>query len=288
MSNLLQSIQDKLRNVAKASGKDFQLILTRYFQERLLFRLSQTRHREHFCLKGGVLLYALEREASRPTLDLDLLSMKMRLDKTLFAQIFKEICGVQYPADGMEVDLDKITATEIMEQRRYAGLRIKVPVSLGTVRQVLSIDVGFGDVAIPHPDWMSFPTLLDMEPPEIRAYSPETVIAEKFEAMIDLAESNSRMKDFFDVWQLLSQKRFDAGVLQTAIFQTFSNRRTILRSNHPVFSAAFVEDANRNKLWEGFLERSKLNNSPTFQEALTAIREHLQPVYEAMLKPPYI
>ena len=283
MKHSIPSIQDKLHKVAKSAGKDFQLILTRYFQERLLFRLSQTRHREDFCLKGGALLYALERETSRPTLDIDLLSMKIRLDIVLFLDIFREIGEVSYPADGVQVDAAHITAKEIMEQRRYAGLRIKVPVSLGTMRQMMSIDIGFGDIATPYPDWMIYPTLLDMDAPEIRAYSTETVIAEKFEAMIDLAESNSRMKDFYDVWQLLSQRRFDMDTLQKAIFQTFANRKTALTPNHPIFQAAFGEDAGRNKLWEGFLRRSKLDAALPFHEVLTVIREHLQGIYEALL-----
>ena len=193
MSISIASIQDRLRNVAKLTGKDFQLILTRYFQERLLFRLSQTPHRDNFCLKGGTLLYALERETSRPTLDIDLLSLEIRIDKELFDDIFREICGFLHLEDGVQFDYEKITVEEIMEQRRYAGLQIKVPVSLGTMRQLMKIDIGFGDVVTPKPDFMVYPTLLDMDAPEIKAYSRETVIAEKFEAMIDLSESNSRM-----------------------------------------------------------------------------------------------
>lgn len=283
MKYSIPSIQDRLRKVAKAAEKDFQLILTRYFQERLLFRLSQTRHRKDFCLKGGALLYALERETSRPTLDIDLLSMKIRLDKASFLDIFKEIGEVHYPADGIQVEVARISVQEIMEQRRYAGLRIKVPVSLGKMRQMMSIDVGFGDIATPYPDWMIYPTLLDMDAPEIKVYSTETVIAEKFEAMIDLAESNSRMKDFYDVWQLLSKGRFDADTLQKAIFQTFTNRKTALTPNHPIFNAAFGEDTGRSKLWEGFLRRSKLDAAPPFPEVMIVIRKHLQEIYKNLL-----
>ncbi len=280
MSISLQSIQDKLRNIAKATGKDFQLILTRYFQERLLFRLSQSKHRDNFCLKGGALLYALERETSRPTLDLDLLSMKIRLDKARFAGIFIEICDFQYPGDGVLYDTGKITVAEIMEQRRYAGLQIKVPVSLGNMRQVMKVDIGFGDVVTPPPNVMTYPTLLDMEAPEIKAYSTETVIAEKFEAMIDLSESNSRMKDFYDVYQLLSKNRFDPETLQRAVSQTFINRRTVMRNNHPIFEPAFANDPIRLKQWEGFLHRSKLDDSIAFQGVMQCIREYLLPVYE--------
>lgn len=282
MKDSIPSIQDRLRKVAKATGKDFQLILTRYFQERLLFRLAQTRHKEDFCLKGGALLYALKQEMSRPTLDIDLLSMKIRLDRALFLNIFKEIGKVHHPADGIQVEVAQIAIQEIMEQRRYAGLRVKVPVSLGKMRQMMSIDIGFGDIVTPDPSWMIYPTLLDMDAPKIKAYSTETVIAEKFEAMIDLAESNSRMKDFYDVWQLLSQGRFDMDTLEKAIFQTFTNRRTTLTLNHPIFSLAFGEDAGRNKLWEGFLRRSKLDSAPLFPEVMMVIRSRLEPIYSAL------
>ena len=149
MSNLTASIQDKLRNIAKNSGKDFQLILTRYFQERLLYRLSQTVHRDNFCLKGGALLYAFERETSRPTLDIDFLSLKIRIEQERFAEIFREICGFQYLDDGVQFETKKVTVSEIMEQRKYAGLQIKIPASLGTMKQLMKIDIGFGDVVTP-------------------------------------------------------------------------------------------------------------------------------------------
>lgn len=282
MSVSVASIQDKLRNLARAAGKDYQLILTRYFQERLLFRLSQTRHRDNFILKGGALLYALEGEASRPTLDLDLLSMKIRLDKALFERIFQEIGQFEHLADGIQFDTEKVEVAEIMEQRRYAGLQIKIPVSLGTMRQVMKIDIGFGDVVTPSPNEMTYPTLLDMDAPTIRAYSTETVIAEKFEAMIDLAESNSRMKDFYDVHQLLSKKRVNIETLKQAVAQTFKNRGTASRHGHPLFDPNFATDPERLKLWENFLKRSKLDGSIAFSSVMQSICADLQPLFESI------
>lgn len=276
MSISIQSVQDKLRNIAKAAGKDFQLILTRYFQERLLFRLSQSAHADDFCLKGGALLYVLEGEASRPTLDIDLLSLKIRMDKTRFAVIFSEICGIPFSGDGVLFDSDKISVEEIMEQRKYSGLRIKVPVSLGTMRQVLKIDIGFGDIVTPEPRRMVYPTLLDMDAPKIQAYSTETVIAEKFEAMIDLAESNSRMKDFYDVYQLLSKNQFNLDTLKLAVEQTFKNRGTSLPQKHPLFEADFANNSDRNKLWKDFLRRSKLDESISFPAVIQLIVAHLK------------
>lgn len=282
MSVSVASIQDKLRNLARAAGKDFQLILTRYFQERLLFRLSQTRHRDNFILKGGALLYALEGEASRPTLDLDLLSMKIRLDKALFERIFQEIGQFEHLADGIQFDTEKVEVAEIMEQRRYAGLQIKIPASLGTMRQIMKIDIGFGDVVTPSPNEMTYPTLLDMDAPTIRAYSTETVIAEKFEAMIDLAESNSRMKDFYDVHQLLSKKRVNIETLKQAVAQTFKNRGTASRRGHPLFDPNFATDPDRLKLWENFLKRSKLDDSIAFSTVMQSICADLQPLFESI------
>ncbi len=173
--------------------------------------------------------------------------------------------------------------SEIMEQRKYAGLQIKIPASLGTMKQMIKIDIGFGDVVTPKPDFMTYPTLLDMVAPEIKAYSPETVIAEKFEAMIDLSESNSRMKDFYDIYQLLSQQRFDPETLQLAILNTINNRGTITKQNHPVFEDWFADDPTRNKLWEGFLIRSKLDHSIEFREVMLSIREVLLPIYEKLV-----
>lgn len=174
------------------------------------------------------------------------------------------------------MEADKITVREIMEQRRYAGLQIKVPASLGTMKQLIKIDIGFGDVVTPIPGIMTYPTLLEMDAPEIKAYSVETIIAEKFEAMIDLAEANSRMKDFYDVYQLLSKKRFDPNTLQEAILQTFKRRNTKLQPDHPLFQPDFAEDPIRNELWQNFLRRAKLDESLTFSEVLQVIREVLQ------------
>ena len=273
------SIQDRLRNIAKSSGRDFQLVLTRYFQERLLFRLSRSRYKEDFCLKGGALLYALDKEMSRPTLDIDLLSLKIKRDVEKFASIFREICELPVSADGLEFESERMEVREIMEQRRYAGLRIKVPVSLGNIKQMINIDVGFGDIVTPPPGTMTYPTLLDMEAPEIKAYSPETIIAEKFEAMIDLAEANSRMKDFYDVYQLLSKKQYTPEVLKEAILQTFSRRNTALTPDHPLFQASFAENPARNNLWGNFLKRVKLDDSLSFSEVMDVIIAVLKPEY---------
>ena len=182
------SIQHQLKQLAVAEGKAYQLVLTRYFQERLLFRLAASVYNAQFCLKGGTLLYAIEQEKSRPTLDIDLLAMGLTRETDRLPQIFGEISRIDYDTDGVVFDSARLTAEPITKAGPYPGVRLKLLVSLGNIRQLLQIDVGFGDVVTPVPVRMSYPTLLAMEQPQILAYSLETVIAEKFDAMIDLVQ----------------------------------------------------------------------------------------------------
>ncbi|MBV6439905.1 MAG: nucleotidyl transferase AbiEii/AbiGii toxin family protein [Haliscomenobacteraceae bacterium CHB4] len=276
MSVSIASIQHRLRQVARTSGADFQLVLIRFFQERLLFRLAATRYRNNLCLKGGALLYALEREKSRPTLDIDFLASKLRLDKEYFMEVFQVICCVPYEKDGVTFNLDSLDVQEIMERDKYAGLRIKVTAQLGNINQHLQIDIGIGDVITPAPVEMEYPTLLDMEAPCIQAYSPETVIAEKFEAMISLAEVNSRMKDFYDVYRLLQYGHYDAHILREAIHKTFQNRGTAYLAEHPLFTEAFASDPERQKMWKAFLKRSRLEEGLEFEIVMDLIKEVLE------------
>jgi predicted nucleotidyltransferase component of viral defense system len=221
MKNSVTSIQARLRNLAQVDGKNYQLILIRYFQERLIYRLSVSNYIDNFCLKGGTLLYALEQEKSRPTLDIDFLGLKMSPEQSHLKEVFSEICQKDDDQDGVIFNLDSLVTSEISKEGKYSGVRIKVEALLGTMRQTLQIDIGFGDIVTPRPIFMVYPTLLLMNQPHIWAYSIESVIAEKFEAMIDLAETNSRMKDFYDVFHLLKAQNLQ----RNRFIRTFSAKR---------------------------------------------------------------
>lgn len=266
MKNIVASVQDRLKNLARSEQKNFQLLLIRYFQERILYRLSRSKYREHFCLKGGALLYALEQEKSRPTMDLDLLGLGLPRREADFHSIFRGILKLMYEEDGVTFDLDTITTEEIAKEGHYSGIRIKVIARLGNIRQNMQVDIGFGDFVTPGPVQMKFLTLLEMDAPELLAYSTETVIAEKFEAMVDLAETNSRMKDFYDLYRLLQPEKYDPEILKQAILNTFRTRETIFTKNHSLFSEAFALDEKRNLQWDSFLSKSNLETFP-FSEA---------------------
>jgi predicted nucleotidyltransferase component of viral defense system len=281
MKDYVASVQERLRQLAVKTGFKHQLLLTRYFQERFIFRVSSSEYEDHFCLKGGTLLYALDGEKSRPTMDIDLLGLQIQNSHEHFKKIFTEICQIRYEQDGLRFLEDTLATSEIGKDRRYAGIRIGFEGRLGNIRQMMQVDIGFGDIMTPPPLRMVYPTLLEMEAPHIKAYSVETIIAEKFEAMIDLAESNSRMKDFYDVYRLLIMGNFMPDTLKEAILNTFQRRGTVYLENHPLFHADFSTNQQRIIHWKSFLKKSNLDPSIEFVEVLRQIDKFLYPIYRS-------
>lgn len=279
--NYGKSVRAKLLNISKAEKLGYQLIVIRYIQERLLYRLSQSRFREKLFLKGGALLHALEQFRARPTLDIDFLGDKISRDKEFVKMAFEEICAVSCPEDGMTFDTESISAEEITVNKEYHGIRLHVTARLDTIRQVISMDIGFGDVITPKPEELDYPVLLKETPAvNIMAYSLETVVAEKFQAMIDLAEENSRMKDFFDVYRILESNKVNEEMLQQAITATFSNRETGYKPDHILFAEEFVKSPTRIAFWKGFLRKIKYTEELSFETVMTVIKERLQGYWE--------
>lgn len=278
-----KSVRAKLLNISKAEKLGYQLILTRYIQERLLYRLSQSRFREKLFLKGGALLYAHEQFRARPTLDIDFLGDKIRRDKEFVQMAFEEICAVPCPEDGVAFDKKSLSAEEITVNKEYHGIRLHVTARLDTIRQVVSMDIGFGDVITPKPEELDYPVLLKDTPAvNIMAYSLETVVAEKFQAMIDLAEENSRMKDFFDVYRILESGKINEEMLQQAIVATFLNRETGYRPKHVLFTEEFVKAPTRIAFWQGFLRKIKYKEELSFETVMSEIQKRLQGYWEKL------
>jgi predicted nucleotidyltransferase component of viral defense system len=285
MKNAIPSIQARLKAIAEQEKTAYQIVLIRYFTERLMYRLSASGYRKHFCLKGGVLLYAYERESSRPTMDLDLLGLRISNDQEQMKAAFQAICQIECPEDGVSFLHEAITTSEIKKEGRYSGVRVKIDGRLGNIRQMSQIDIGFGDIVTPAPVEMTYPTLLPLPEPKILAYSLETVIAEKFEAMISLAAQNSRMKDFYDVYRLLENSEINDAVLKTAIQNTFKHRETPTGPNHVVFSPAFSDSPKRQQEWAAFLRKMGRFTEVeplVFEEVMLVIRSRLEPIYATL------
>ena len=283
ITNYGKSIRSKLLNVAKKEDVFYQTVLTRYFQERLLYRMSQTRYRDNFYLKGGALLYAFERFAARPTLDIDCLGHNISNEGNIVIAAFREICSVPYEEDGIIFDIEHITAQNITEFKDYHGIRLSIPVQMDTISQVMTMDIGFGDVVTPSSVCLEYPLLLEHLPvPNILAYSIETVIAEKMHAVIDLADQSSRMKDYYDLFNLLSKEKYDSETLQEAIIRTFENRHTSYDANTMFFRKDFAGNSQMQTRWKAFLRKITKEADVSFFEVVTYIQTTLKPYWEKM------
>lgn len=281
VKNYGKSIRSKLLNIAKEENTFYQTVLTRYFQERLLYRISQTRYRNNFYLKGGALMYAYEKFAARPTLDIDFLGNNISNEGESIVKAFKEICSVPYEEDGVTFDVEQITAQNITEFKDYHGIRLSIPVRMDTISQVMTMDIGFGDVVTPEPIGLDYPVLLEHLPSaNILAYSLETVIAEKLHAVVDLADQSSRMKDYYDLYTILHNEKYDTTVLQEAIIRTFDNRHTSYDPNTMFFRKEFSGNQQMQVRWQAFIKKITKKTELAFAEVVTCIQEKLQPYWD--------
>lgn len=282
-NNNSASIRARLRNVANKEKKPFDFILMLYFIERLLFRLSLSKYSNQFVLKGGLLLYNILNEQARATKDIDLLAQQIESNLEELKSIFAEVANIS-AEDAVIYDTASITSERIKEDADYEGVRVKLTAFLGNARKVLQFDIGFGDIIIPKPQIIEYPTLLDMEKPIIQAYSKESVIAEKFEAMLYLADANSRMKDFYDIYSLCLNYDFDGQILYEAITQTLIQRNTQLSENPIVFTDGFAHNDDKQTQWNAFKRRANVASEIGFDEIIRIIRTFLKPIYEALIE----
>ena len=282
IKNKGKSIRNRLLILSREASYDYNLLLTRYVQERMLYRLSQSRYKNQFLLKGGALLYAYNQLKSRPTVDIDFLARNLNNDKEHIKSVFKEILTIQAD-DALIFDDQKITVEDIMEGKDYHGVRLNANAILDQMPLLLSIDIGFGDVTVPAPQELAYPVILDEMPSfDIKAYSLETVVAEKFHTMIDLSIYNSRMKDFFDLYTILLTKDLDSAVLTEAIKATFENRHTGYVENHALFTEEFFLDTTKTNQWNSFLQKIKYKGTLTFSDVGKIIREKMKPYWQSL------
>ena len=284
-TNLAASVRQRLLNMSVTRREDPNLTLTRYALERLLYRLAQSEYAGQFILKGATLFALWTKSAHRPTRDLDLLGFGKASRERLTA-VFHELCRVEVEPDGLEFDPDSIRIAEIREGQSYQGQRVKMNARLGNANIPVQVDIGFGDVVTPAAQAIDYPTMLDLPAPKIRAYPPETVVAEKLQALVDLDMQNSRMKDFYDLWSIARQFSFEGPILVAAVRATFECRATTLPKTVPTgLSEEFATDKQKNKQWRAFLERTQLREwDLSLLQVVDDLRSFLLPVLLAAEK----
>jgi nucleotidyltransferase AbiEii toxin of type IV toxin-antitoxin system len=273
------SIKQRLLNHARAQNTDYQRTLVRYAFERFLFRLSQHDARDRLVLKGAMLFIAWSSSVTRPTGDLDLLGLGSS-DPRSMREILDEIFTIEDESDGIRFDPLSIQVDATREER-HRGLRIAANARLDTAIVKLQIDVGFGDKVYPPARRIEFPCLLaGMRAPDILAYPPETVIAEKFEATVRYGDGTTRLKDIYDIWTIAQTFSFEMPALVRAIRGTFEQRGTARPGDVPIpFTRDFAVHPDKMRLWEGFLRRTKPAMVPaSFEAAVRDVARFLVPV----------
>jgi len=278
LKNLSASVRERLANITRARREDFGEVLSRYARERLLYRLSASDYKERFILKGALLFSYWTGAPHRPTRDLDLLG-RGESDIALLEKVFRDICQVEVEPDGLAFLKDSVRGERIKEEEEYEGVRLHMIAMLANARIPVQVDIGFGDAVVPAAEDISFPTLLEFPAPRLRSYRRETVVAEKFEAMVKLGILNSRMKDFYDVWQLSRQFDFDGSVLSRAIKATFERRGTPVPAETPLaLTPTFYEDSQKKAQWNGFLGKGRLDVAgKSLGEIAVSLREFIMP-----------
>ena len=273
------SVRARLLRVSKEKGQNFDLVLTHYAIERLLYRLAQSRHADRFVLKGAMLLMTWFEEPFRGTRDLDLLGYGDPAPDIVL-DVFKEVLGQELP-DGVVFDTGAARVSRIREENEYGGLRMRATADIAGARIAVNVDVGFGDATEPPAEWLDYPVLLDMPAPRLRGYARETVVAEKFQAMVDLGMANSRMKDYYDLWIIGQAFEMDRSRLARAISATFARRGTLIPDGVPDgLSPAFAEDAVKRQQWESFKQDLSIDPGPLYG-VVSALEAFLMPAAAA-------
>ena len=272
------SVKARLKNFAVSSGCTFQDALVYYGLERTIYRISISPYAGHFVLKGGIFLYAIfDRKYERATTDVDLLARRISNSAEEMKTVFRDIFS-QDTDDTLAFDLDSITAEDIAEFKEYHGLHISAVAYLDRTRIPIGIDIGFGDVIYPDAVEMDFPVILDMEAPRVNAYSLESSIAEKLEAIVKNGFLNSRYKDFYDIFVLSEKYPFNYEILNNAVTETFTNRNTPITMDTSAFSNEFLSDSMHQTRWNSFLKKKRALIPVSMNDAISRIRTFVTPL----------
>lgn len=278
--NLGASVRDRLLQLARNQRIEFQLILAEFAIERLLYRLGRSRCADRFVLKGATLFKLWSAERGRATWDLDLLGRGPSTVSDVVEAV-RELCAIA-DEDGVVFDPGTVSGEEIRGADEYDGVRVRLEARLAEVRIPVQVDVAFGDAVVPEPRVEGYPTLLPLAEPHVLAYPREAVVAEKAEAIISLGLTNSRMKDFYDLYRLADHFAFGGPLLTRAIRATFDQRRTSLPAAMPtVLTPVFLTAPERQTQWRAFLRRGRLDGPPNATDLAERLGTFLWPVLDA-------
>lgn len=282
VKNIAASIRQQLLNLSRSRGFDFNWLLSRYVNERLLYRVSQSSYTDQLILKGAFLFIYWGKGELRPTRDIDLLGYDIEDTKTVH-RIFTDLCAIEVQIDdGLSYDPSSLQVTPIQQGQEQHGYRVRLLAYLGQARIRVQVDVGAGDVVVPEPEWIEFPTLLDSSPvPLLKAYPQEVTIAEKTHAMIDKGLKNSRMKDFYDLWMLSQHYPFSGKRLTLAMQSTLQKKQLEIPPKVLPLEPIFGTNPEKQMQWLAFVRKGDLL-APGFPEIIAVLHDFLSPPLQAI------
>jgi len=273
LKNIEASIKARLKNKAQETNRPFAEVMQYYGMERFLYRFSKSKYADKFILKGALLFAVWQIPDRRTTLDIDFLA---RFDNEVatIEKVMKDVCETSVDPDGLKFDSQTVKGVKIKEDADYEGVRVKFTGFLDRAEIPMQIDVGFGDIVYPKTKVIDYPVILDFPKPHLNGYPQESVISEKFEAMIKLGLLNSRMKDFYDIWLMTRQFKFKGANISSAIKKTFNNRKTDIPNKKPLFAdEIYDEKSDRQTLWNAFVKKGDIQHAP---ETLSATAKEIE------------
>lgn len=280
MADIAASVLARLKNKAVETGRSYQLCLQLFCQEEFLRKLQRSQHAENLILKGGLFVYALTDFDSRVTVDVDFLLRAIPNTPEKLRPVLEDIIAVDTGNDYISFEITRIEPIAVA--KKYAGIGATVVAKIKNTRTTFSIDFGVGDVIVPKQEKRRIPTLLDgFESPVINAYSIETTIAEKLDAILSLMEYSSRMKDYYDILYLSRKFDFNGEVLREAISKTFTNRNREFGVEQFDLLMALSDDSGMQRKWTAFLRKIK-TSEVDFPEVIESIKVFLRDIIITM------
>lgn len=274
------SVRQRLLNQARMMNRPFQELLQYYAMERFLYRLANSPHRTNFILKGALLLTAWRAPMWRPTMDIDLAGRTSN-DLAHVRSLIRDVCAIEAEPDGLRFDVGSVEVFRINEDADYEGVRVTFQGTLARARVPMQVDIGFGDVIVPEPSMLTYPTLLDFPAPVLCAYARETVVAEKLEALTYLGLLNSRLKDYFDIKLLAQLYPFNGKLLVQAVTATFGHRKTVIQARPSGLTAEFSTQPAKRAQWLAFLRRNRITQEQELNDLVSDVSRFASPALAA-------
>ena len=282
IKNIPESVKRRLKNLADQRNEEPNSIFQYYVMERFLFRLSKSPHAELFVLKGALMLHVFGVELARATRDIDFL-VRVPSDPEHVLKIVKECLRAEVEGDGVRFDENSIETKMIQLDTRDRGVRVQLWAYIGSARFRIQVDIASGGEVIPEPSWIEYPGLLEGESSRLLGYPKESIVADKFEAMVSRDTTNSRLKDFYDIWILSETSKFEGATLQKALKATFDFYQTPIPTEKPIcFTEQFIEAPGQTQRWKGFLKNALIKSEPDFVMVMHRVETFLMPICAAI------